>query len=74
MANPKSYIDEQGEALELDDKFFAKAKRGRPVLSEDEKKKRVNLMLDPDVVDALKARGNMSKEANKVLREELGLD
>lgn len=57
----------------LDDDFFAHARRGRPPLPEDVRKRRVNLMLDPDVVEKLKARGNMSAEANAILRRTLGV-
>lgn len=57
----------------LDDDFFAHARRGRPPLPEEARKRRVNLMLDPDVVEKLRARGNMSAEVNAILREELGV-
>lgn len=73
MAGVKPYIDRGGEVRELDEHFFAKAKRGRPALLEGERKKRVNLMLAPDVIAALKARGPMSTELDKILREALGL-
>lgn len=69
----KSYIDRDGDALELDDAWVSSAKRGRPTMPESARKKRVNLMLDPDVVDGLKAHGNMSAEANSILRRALGL-
>jgi len=73
MADPKPYIDEDGEVRELDENFFATAKRGRPAMPEAQRKKRVNLMLDPDVIEKLKAKGNMSAEANTALREALGI-
>lgn len=58
----------------LPDDFFEKAKRGRPELAEGEKKKRVNIMLDPDVITALSTEGgNKSALINKLLRKELGL-
>lgn len=73
MAKTDPYIDDDGEVRELDDQFFASAKRGRPPLPDAQRKKRVNLMLDPDVIEGLKAKGNMSAEANQILREKLGL-
>ena len=73
MPDRKSYIDENGDALELDVAWFAQAKRGRPALAPQDRKRRVNLTLDPDVVEGLKARGAMSTEANTLLREALGL-
>lgn len=57
----------------LGDDFFAKAVRGRPPLPDEARKRRVNLMLDPDVIERLKERGNMSAEANAILRRTLGV-
>lgn len=48
-------------------------RRGRPPIPEKLRKRRVNLTLAPDVIEALKARGAMSTEADKILREALGL-
>ena len=73
MADIKPYIDEDGEVRELDEHFFANAKRGRPPLPNAQRKRRVNLMLDPDVIEGLKAKGNMSAEANAALRDALGI-
>lgn len=74
MAKVKPYIDEDGEVRELDDHFFANAKRGRPPMPESERKRRVNIMLDPDVLDKLKADGKgWQTRANAMLREALGL-
>lgn len=73
MDKVKPYIDEDGEVRELDAHFFANAKRGRPPLPAEERKQRVNLTLPRDVVAALKARGAMSTEATRILREGLGL-
>ena len=73
MNKVEPYIDEDGEVRELDEHFFKHAKRGRPPLPSSERKKRVNLMLDPQVIAALKARGVMSAEANRLLRDALGL-
>ncbi|WP_417839447.1 BrnA antitoxin family protein [Tritonibacter scottomollicae] len=74
MPKRKSYIDEHGDAVELDDKFFAQAVRGRPPLPESERKTRVTMMLDPDVVSRLKANGKgWQTRANTLLRDALGL-
>jgi len=48
-------------------------RRGRPMIPAKARKKRINLMLDPDVVEKLKATGNMSNHTNKVLRDFFGL-
>lgn len=73
MEPRRSYIMEDGEARELDEAFFREAKRGRPQLPSEQRKKRVNLMLDPDVIEGLKAQGNMSAKANAILRKALGV-
>ena len=73
MDKVKPYIDEDGEVRELDDHFFANAKRGRPPMPAEDRKQRVNLTLPRDVVAALKARGAMSTEATRILRKGLGL-
>lgn len=88
----KSYIDEDGEALELDEQFFREArptsdfpelveiltrhgKLGRPPLPEGQRKKRVTLHLDPDVLERLKADGKgWQTRANAALRKALGLE
>lgn len=86
MSKRKSYIDENGEARELDDDWFREAKPiseipelakivlGRPPLPEGEKKKRVTMYLDPDVIARLKEGGRgWQTRANAALREALGL-
>ena len=73
MSDVRPYIDEDGGVRELDEHFFKHAKRGRPAMPEDQRKRRVNLMLDPKVIEALKSRGVMSAEANRLLKEALGL-
>ena len=70
---PKPFVSPEGEVRELDQDFFARAKRGRPSLPEAAKKRRVNLMLDPEVAVRLKALGNASAFVNSVLREKLDL-
>jgi uncharacterized protein (DUF4415 family) len=68
------YIGEDGEVRELDEHFFKTAVRGRPPLPEGEKKKRVSIMLDPDVLSKLRSEGKgWQTRANALLREALGL-
>ncbi len=50
------------------------AKLGRPPLPEAERKKRVTLHLDPDVIERLKADGKgWQTRANAALRKALGI-
>ena len=85
----RSYIDENGEAMELDEQWFREARplsdfpdlarairkaQGRPPLPPEERKKRVTLHLDPDVIAALKKDGKgWQTRANAALRKALGL-
>lgn len=87
MNKRKSYIDEDGEAKELDAEWFREAKRldafpdlarivrqGRPALPEAERKQRVTIYLDRDVVARLKEGGKgWQTRANERLRQALGL-
>lgn len=66
-------IGPDGEVRELTVEDFKGAIRGRPPMLPEDRKKRVQLTLDADVVKALKARGRMSTEANAILREQLGV-
>jgi len=70
---PKPFISPDGEVRELDRDFFAQAKRGRPPLSEAVKKRRVNLMLDPDIAARLHDVDNASALVNSLLREKFGM-
>ncbi len=70
---PKPYTNPDGEVRELDQDFFASAKRGRPAMPEAIKKRRVNLMLDPDIAAHLHEVGNSSAFVNGLLREKFGL-
>ncbi|MDB2391233.1 BrnA antitoxin family protein [Alphaproteobacteria bacterium] len=83
----KSYIDDNDEALPLDKDFFAKAKngipdlppfakmrRGRPELSEDQRKQKVSIMLDPDLIRHFKKDGKgWQTRVNAALRKVAGL-
>ncbi|SDW18861.1 BrnA antitoxin family protein [Paracoccus sanguinis] len=83
----KSYIDPDGSAVELDAEWFARAKpsteipelaevirRGRPPLPQDERKQRVTMYLDRDLIEALKADGRgWQTRANALLRKAAGL-
>jgi uncharacterized protein (DUF4415 family) len=53
----KSHIDDDGEALELDEARFAKASRGRPKLPSELRKQRISILLDPDVITHFKSEG-----------------
>ena len=66
----RPYINRDGEVRELDQGFFAIAKRGRPPLPTEAKKRRVNIMLDPDVADRLKTIPNASAYVNDLLRKQ----
>lgn len=70
----KPLIDDTGEVRDLDESFFQSARRGRPPKPEDERKQRVNIMLDRDVLEKLKAEGRgWQTRLNATLREALGL-
>lgn len=83
----KSYIDPDGSAVALDAEWFARAKpsteipelaevirRGRPPLPQDERKQRVTMYLDRDLIEALKADGRgWQTRANALLRKAAGL-
>jgi uncharacterized protein (DUF4415 family) len=74
MTNHRSYIDEDGEALELDEQFFKEAKRGRPALAPEQRKRQVTMMLDPDVIDHFKKEGRgWQTRMNAALRKVAGL-
>ncbi|MFQ6551787.1 BrnA antitoxin family protein [Aestuariibius insulae] len=74
MSKRKSYIAPDGDASELDADFFKDARPGRPALPEEDRKQRVTLYLDKDVVARLKEDGKgWTTRANARLREVLGL-
>ena len=68
-------IDADGEVREITmDDMQHFARRGRPPLPSEVRKKRVTMMLDPDVIDRLKADGKgWQTRANALLREALGV-
>ena len=81
-------IDEDGEVRELTEEDFRRfrpmsespellalvKRQGRPPLPEAEKKQRVTLYLDPDVLDRLREGGRgWQTRANAALRKALGL-
>ena len=68
---PKPLVSPDGEVRELGEDFFARATRGRPALPADARKRRVNLMLDPEVAARLRGLGNASAFVNGLLREKL---
>ena len=72
-AKSKPLIFDHGEVREPDASFFARAKRGRPDLPAAIRKRRVNLMLDPDIANHLKAVENASALVNSLLREKLSI-
>lgn len=70
----KPFIEANDEVGELPDTFFAKATRGRPPMPAADRKQRVNVMLDPDIVARLKAGGKgWQTRLNATLREALGM-
>lgn len=74
MKKPEPYTSADGEVRELDDHFFETAKRGRPALPDDQKRKRVNISLEPDLAAKVKeTKFNLSQRVNEMLRKEFGL-
>jgi uncharacterized protein (DUF4415 family) len=56
----------------MDDLKFAR--RGRPALPEETRKKRVSIMLDPEIIERLKSEGKgWQTRANALLRKALAL-
>jgi uncharacterized protein (DUF4415 family) len=71
----KPFINNDGEAPELGDVFFKKARRGRPTLPESSKKQRVTLYLDPDLLEFFKRDGKgWQTRINAALQEFKGED
>ncbi len=74
-AERASLIDENGEVREIIGADMKRAVRlGRPPMPADLRKRRVTMMLDPDILARLKAGGRgWQTRANALLREALGL-
>jgi hypothetical protein len=71
MKKRESLIGPDGEVRELDDAFFARARRGRPPLPAGERKVRMNLMIDADVAQALQGVDNKSAFVTEAVRKAL---
>jgi uncharacterized protein (DUF4415 family) len=83
MTEPKQYIGTDGEVTELDAAWFADAKptsdvpilaqfarKGRPALPPDQRKQRVTILLDADLVETLRASGKgWQTRVNSMLRQ-----
>ncbi len=67
-------IDDDGEVREITEEDAQFFKRGRPPLPPSDRKHRVTMMLDPDILARLKSEGRgWQTRANALLREALGL-
>lgn len=74
MSEQKSYIDADGDAVELDQQFFRAARRGRPPLPASERKRQVTMLLDPDVLEHFQKDGRgWQTRINAALRKVAGL-
>ena len=74
MKNPKPYIGRDDEVAELDSAWLATAKRGRPPMPAPLRKQRVNIMLDADLLEKLRASGKgWQTRINAMLRRDAGL-
>ena len=69
MTEREPYIGTDGEVRDLDDTFFAKARRGRPPMLPAERKVRMNLMIDPDLARELDQLVNKSAFVNDAIRK-----
>ena len=70
----KSYMDDDGEAPELDEVWFAKASRGRPKLPSELRKQQISILLDPVVILHFKSEGcGWQTRINTALRKVAGL-
>ena len=74
MPDRRSYIDENGDAAELDEDFFADAVRGLPPALADAGREQVSITLDSDVLRQLRAGGrDWQARVNALLRRALEL-
>ncbi|MEM6649868.1 MAG: BrnA antitoxin family protein [Pseudomonadota bacterium] len=71
------YTTTDGEVPEdrIDADFFQKAKRGRPALPPHQRKTRVTIMLDPDLIEAAKKDGERGWQTrlNQAARKGMGI-
>jgi len=62
------------DTFEFTDEQFKKARRGRPLMPEAERKQQVTMMLDKDVISHFKKDGRgWQTRANEALRKAAGL-
>lgn len=74
MSKNEGYIDAEGEVRELDEQFFANAKRGWPAVSHEQKKGPNAIRVDPDVIAHFKKQGKgWQARMNAILRQVAGL-
>lgn len=74
VSKTEPMVGRGGEVREITAVDLSHARRGRPPLPRDERKRRVTMMLDPDVIERLKADGKgWQTRANALLREALGV-
>ena len=67
-------VGADGEVREITMEDLVYARRGRPPLPSEARKKSVHIMLDPDLLVALKAEGKgWQTRLNATLREAMGL-
>ena len=68
-------IDADGEVREITQADLKYARRpGRPPLPAPERKRKISIMLDPDVLERLRAGGRgWQTRANAILRKGVGL-
>ena len=74
QCSEKSYMDDDGEAPELDEVWFAKASLGRPKLPSELRKQQISILLVPFVITHFKSEGcGWQKRINTALRKVAGL-
>jgi uncharacterized protein (DUF4415 family) len=74
MSEAKFHIEPNGEMAQLDSAWFAGAKRWRPAMPAQLRKQYVNIMLDADLLQILRASGKgWQTRVNAALRRDAGL-
>ena len=71
MTKRSKMIGDNGEVSSLGEEFFASAKRGRPKMLPSERKVRMNVMIDAELVEQLSVVGNKSAFVNEAVRKAL---